>query len=107
MFIGGGRNLIDEITDAEVVAERVPRLNRHFDAIQDVRKAIEEATITKMGSMAFGITNKGTMMRVANIPQSVWSAVHNVDSETFINRKKFYRWLGRHPEYRVGKQVSR
>ncbi len=107
MFIGGVRNLIDDVTDAEVVAERVPRLARHFDAIQDVRKTIEEAAITKMGSMAYGLTNGGNMMRVASIPQSVWAGVHQVSPETFSDRRLFYRWLNRHVEYRVGKQVTR
>ena len=107
MFIGGVRNLIDDITDADVVAERVPRLARHFDAVQDMRKAIEEAATVKMGSMAFGLTNDGNMMRVASIPQSVVGGVAQIAPETFSDRRLFYRWLNRHPEYRVGKQVTR
>ena len=107
MYICGTRTILDEITDADVVAERVPRLGRHFSGIQDVRKAIEEATVPKMGSTCYGLTRGGTMMRVANMPISVWAATKQIDQHWARDKRKFYAWLRRHPEYRVGKQVSR
>lgn len=95
--------------EPEVLTERVPRLRFQFDAIQDLRKQIEEAstTITHAHSQAYGMSNGGTFMRVACIPQSVWAAMKQVDQNLFKDKKRFYRWLNRHPEYRVGKQVTR
>jgi len=60
-----------------------------------------------MGSVAHGLTRGGTMQRIANIPLSIWAGMHQVDehAEILRNKRKFYAWLNRHPEYRTGRTV--
>ena len=107
MFIGGVRNILDEVSDADVVAERVPRLARHFDAIKDLREIKEEMAPIKSGSLAVGMTNKRTMMHLFNIPMSIWSVWESREPGYFSKRKNAYKFRNEHPEYRIGKHQIR
>lgn len=107
-FVNGKETEIDFISDAARIAERMPRYQEHFDAIREKSVALAEAAHVKAGSTAIGMSEGGTMQQIASgIPISVWAAVHQHDPEIFLNKRKFYAWLAKHPEYRVGRTIIR
>lgn len=68
-----------------------------FDLIKQMRQADEDlATITNHGRVMGGT---GEYKRVASIPQSVMVAAMVLEPDLLLNKKKFYSWLDRHPEY--------
>ena len=108
MFIGASRSVILDVMDPNTVVERVPRLdNGFFDPMQELRKAKEEAAVSKSWAHSVGFTDKGTMQHLITVPLSIWAAIENLEPGFFSNRKNVYRLREEHPEYRVGKQVPR
>jgi hypothetical protein len=108
MFISASRSVILDVMDPNTVVERVPRLDRgFFDPMQELRKAKEEAAVSKNLSHAVGMTDKGTMQHLVTVPLSVWSAIEQLEPGFFSQRKNVYRLREEHPEYRVGKTVLR
>jgi len=107
-FINGKETEVDYISDVDRITERLPRYQEHFEAIQERSKVLAECALAKMNSQAVGMSRGGTMQQIAaGIPISVWATMHQIDPELFLNKRKFYAWLAKHPEYRVGKTVIR
>lgn len=107
MYIGKDRKLFDEISDPIELAKRVPAYGRHFDGMAEFKKAIEEATIVKTGSMAHGLTAGGNLQRLGTIPIGLWAVIEELEPGFFSKRSTFYPWLNKNPTFRVGRTVIR
>jgi len=107
-YLNGLRTDVDRAIEPENLARRIPRFARgYFDPLQDYRKAIAEAARTKMGSTAIGLSQGGRMQHIGNMPLSVWAVLMNRHPEIFLERKAFYAFMRKHPEYRVGRTIIR
>lgn len=97
--------ILDEVTSAHVLKDRLPegRMDQFVEAVSDIHQAHEEiAKITNARRIA-GMSEGGNMMRVASVPLSVVAAIEQVEPGLFQDKKRFYRWLNRHPEYQCVK----
>lgn len=101
-YVAKGSSLLDEISDPEFLVSRVPSFAQFFDSVDVLRDAVYEARQVTMGRQRVGMTNDGTMMRVACVPQALWAAILAVEPKMLQDKKLFYKWLNRNPQYRVG-----
>lgn len=101
-FITKGSNLLDEISDPGTLCRLRPSFVDFFDALDAVRDATFEARQIIAGRERVGMTNDGTMMRMSVVPANVWAALKAIEPNLTKDRKTYYRWLNRNPQFRVG-----
>ena len=104
-YIKKFEQVLDEVTSAHVLKDKLPegRMEQFVEAVSDIRAANEEAyKITNFKRVA-GLSDSGNWMRVATIPLSVIAVIEQVEPGLFQDKKRFYRWLNRHPEYQCVK----
>ena len=101
-FITKGSNLLDEISDPNFLISRQPSFVEFFDALDAVRDAVHEARQIVAGRERIGMTNDGTMMRMSVVPRNLWMALKAVEPNLTKDKKIFYKWLNRNPQFRVG-----
>lgn len=97
-------DLIDEVTSARALRERYPdgRIENLVEAVADVRAAMDECRAISNVRTVSGLSNDKTWMRMAHVPLEVVVFLEqNVDPNFFRDKKTFYRWLHRHPEYQT------
>ena len=97
---------IDFISEPKWLIDAIPKFEDLFEGIQDLRAMQEEATKISNATRAVGMTNGGTLMRLACFPKSLYAAIVQVNPNFLKDKPEFYRWLDRHPEYRVGRTVA-
>lgn len=95
--------LIDEISDAETVADRVPRYAERFEALLEVRRANDG--MFEYSSWGRRHVAQGHR-RVASIPEAVMSRIMEIEPDFLISKAKFYAWLDKHPEYQTIRRTS-
>ena len=81
--------MIDQISDPDVLADRIPRWVDRYEALKDVRAE------HRHGDRELG----KHFRRVASIPESLLSRIQEMEPEFLEKRPMFYGWLKRHPEY--------
>lgn len=82
--------ILDAVTDVDTLVRRAPHMADRFDAIQDLR-----------AQTPTDVAIKKDFFRVASIPHTVWYAACEIEPDLPNNKKKFYAWLKRHPQYRT------
>jgi len=93
--------VIDFVSEAERVEQRLPRYQGMFDALVQVRERNDElSTMGSWGRQHF----KSGMGRVASIPASVLNGMLMIQPDLLTDKRKFYAWLDRHPEYQTIKR---
>jgi hypothetical protein len=104
-YIKKFENVLDEVTSAQVLKDTLPegRMETFVEAVSDIRAANEEAYKISNFKRVAGMSDSGNWMRVATIPLSVIACIEQVEPGFFQNKKRFYRWLNRHPEYQCVK----
>ena len=91
MLILGGSSFLDEVTDPNKCAERVPKIHWELEGIADLR-----------ATGAFGKVNQGSAGKhMACIPPDVWAIAVQVEPMMAFDKKTFLAWLDRHPAYKV------
>jgi hypothetical protein len=105
MNILGGSTEVDFIADPHMLVNCHPKFEDMFDGIQDLRVLQEEAAAYSSTLRAAGMSATGNMMRVACMPHELLCAIWEVNPGFLRDRKEFYKWLQRHPYYRVGRSV--
>lgn len=90
-------NEIDWATDGYRLADAMPRHEWHLDGVKELRQAYESED--PRGMLLDGSEH------VASVPWYVMTAlVAKYGGELMENNGAiFYRWLDRHPEYKIGK----
>jgi hypothetical protein len=98
----GPDRLADEICEPETLVKAVPRFGPRFDAIQEMQREAEEdfAQGGRLGG------NDPNFRLVASIPDTLLGRLTDPECPAFIpyfleNKKVFFRWLDRHPEYQT------
>lgn len=86
--------LMSEITDPDLLADRVPYIKSAFEGIEDMSKMMQD--ISRRGKMT-GIAGLGEfdlpIQKVAHIPVHVAEALLAVDPMILTDKNKFYAWL--------------
>lgn len=98
-YIKKGETVIDVVADTAALANRSPNLAAKFDNIEGVRKEHDELSVWTNWGRRYGGT--GEYKHLARIPDGVMSALLAVKPDFLQDRKAFYKWLNRHPEYRA------
>jgi len=90
--------VLDFISEAETVEERMPRYEGVFDAIAEIAAAEDDlAVLGSWGKQHF----RAGMGRVASIPPSTLNGMLMIQPDLLTDKRKFYEWLDRHPEYQT------
>jgi len=92
-------NLIEEITEQDELAKRIPWFNTHLEGVQDLRILQAEASTLGKFTRQSGFTPCRTMQRIASIPWPVAVAIKEIDPTFFRDPAKVGRFLKKHPEY--------
>lgn len=100
--VGGGSTVLDDVTDAATLCRRVPSFVQFFDALEMERDVAWESRQIINAREKVGMTAEGTMMRLAVIPLNVRAVILAIEPNFYKDKKLFYNWLNRHPQYRVG-----
>jgi hypothetical protein len=102
-FYDSPEKVIDHVSDFNNLRQRIPeRMDNLVEAVSDVKSAMEYGKQVNNKREAIGLSPGGTWFRAASIPVSVLSVIEQIDPGFLKDKKKFYRWLGRHPQYRTG-----
>ena len=88
--------MLDQISDPEVLAERIPRWIDRYDALKDIRSE------ARLGGRPLG----QHFRRVASISESLLSRLQEMEPGFLEKRPVFYGWLRRHPEYSATDKVQ-
>jgi hypothetical protein len=95
-YIQRSTGFIDEISDSEVLADRIPRYSQRFEALKEIREASEDMwSYTTYGRQHIS----GGTRRVASIPEPLLSRLLEIEPDFLINKPKFFRWLDKNPDY--------
>jgi len=87
-FVRPSEGLMDKVCDPSGLVARNPDVADRFDAIQELR------------SMDDGSLHRGSeFRRVANLMGPVEDLLRAIEPEFLSDKKKFYGWLDKHPEY--------
>lgn len=98
------QKVADYVSDVDVLRQRMPeRINNLVEGISDIRSAYEYAKRVNSAREAVGLSKNGIWFHAATIPVSVITALEALDPEFIKDKRKFYPWLARHPQYRTGK----
>lgn len=93
--------VIDEISDARTLAERVPRLRERFDGLVDIRDVTSEVYRPFKSNEGEGAR------RIASIPEALLGRILEIEPDLLLDRLKFEAWLAAHPEYRTTPKPAR
>jgi hypothetical protein len=103
-WIAPSEKYVDQITDAENFRQAAPDYwNPRLDAIAELReanRALEAYTSFSIG-MAGASRKTGDWKRVASVPHTILQAALVLEPDLLLEKKNFYRWLDRHPEYQA------
>lgn len=89
--------LMDDLANSDDLVRKVPGHEEMLDGVREIREASEQlATISNWGKLEAADQN---MKRVASIPQYVLQLALVYQPDLLMNKKKFFAWLDRHPEY--------
>lgn len=92
-------NEADWATDAYRLGDRMPRHRRALDGVKDLREAHSKAVLA-------GEPSPGGR-HVASVPWYIMTALLGVYGEELFadDGKLFYKWLKKHPEYKVHEKI--
>lgn len=98
----------DQATSAAVLSERLQpgRVEGFVQAVADIRQMEEYAAKVSSARRIAGLSGSKNFFYTATIMTSVVAALLEVDPDFFKDKKKYHRWLARHPEYRVGSRIG-
>lgn len=102
-----GDNIINTFTDPQLLVKAYPGFKAEFDAMLERKKAYEDAKSTGGDRDLVGMVPKGAVMIRAQVPWPVLAAIKNIDPFFLRDKKRFNRWLDRHPIYRIGRYINR
>lgn len=103
----GGDTEQDWISQPGVLIDAAPKFEDLFQGIQDDRTMRQEIRAISNTRETYGMTKEGNMMRVACFPHELYAAIVLVNPFFLKDKPEFYRWLDRHPYYRVGGCLAR
>lgn len=95
-FIRPTENLMDKVVDPASLVARNPEVADRFDAIKELR-ALDD------GSLHRG----NEFRRVANLLGPVEDLLRAIEPEFLSDKRKFYAWLDKHPEYCTYRRPAR
>jgi hypothetical protein len=103
------RKLIDQITDIDVLTERIPRIQTFLQGVQEQRQLIASQGPEHRGQFTrtSGWWADGSTMYLGTLPVSVKAAIELIDPEFFDSKRpeKAIRFFRDHPEYIVTQVV--
>ena len=106
--IATGERMIDYLTDEHRLAQSNPRVAAALEATKEVRNVAEE--ILYQGSIHKLHPDAAKMGRaIASLPMEVYLALANLHPEWFMtsDKREFFKWLDKHPGYRLERKVRR
>lgn len=92
--------LAHEVTDAQGLADRFPHIRRQLDLINDIRTIGDEVNI-KANFWEHRNQQGSAGKMVAMIPVEVWAMLVAACPAIDHDKKLFYMWLDKHPEYQA------
>jgi len=106
-YVGGQETEQDWISEPRHLIDAAPKFEDTFAAIQDHRSTLQEIRKISNARTAVGMSAGGNMMKVACFPHELYAAIVLVNPFFLKDKPEFYRWLNRHPYYRVGGNIAR
>lgn len=95
--------LIDEVSDLEQLAAHGYDSDAFVEDVTDVQEALETARkLSNIGSIS-GMSHGGSLFWAARMPPGLVYWIEKVDPDLLRNKPRFYRYLDRHPQYKMGK----
>ena len=99
LIFGTQPTFLDEMTSGEEFSKHLPHISNQLDAIHDIQP-LDEITQIKAGFMPNA--KQGSMGKlIANIPWEIWAMLCQIDPDIDHDKKRFYSWLDKHPEYKA------
>jgi hypothetical protein len=87
-FVGKNEGVVDQVTEPSLWRDRVDGFVSTMDAVKELRE-----------DNGAGLGLKGGWKHVASIRGPVLEVAELVDGDMINDKRKFYGWLDRHPEY--------
>lgn len=106
--IGNGQKVIDYLTDERRLAQDNPNVAAALEATKVARNVAEEmlyqGSIHELHKDAFKLGRA-----IASIPMEAYLAIANLHPEWFMttDKREFFKWLNRHPAYRLEPKYSK
>ena len=100
MRILSNQRLVDQMTDAGQVVERLPHIGPQLDIIKDIRNVGDEVNV-KSSFWEHRKQEGSAGKLVACIPWEVWVMLVQLHPDIDHSKEKFFRWLRAHPEYQA------
>jgi len=87
-----GKSEMDDVTSADLLMKVAPDYYRdRFEAIADLRK-IDDGTLHRGNEFR-------RVASLVNVP--MWDVMNVLDPTWMKDKRRFYDWLSKHPEYRT------
>lgn len=99
-------NLIEEITNHDELAQRIPGFNTFLEGVQDLKTLNAEMSTLGKYTKQSGFSKCRTFQRFASIPWPVAVAIKEIDPLFFKDPVKVGRLLKKHPEYMVVQAIK-
>ena len=93
--------LVDELLDPQIIKD-LPGHNQFFQDNADIRKAEMDCASVSNMRVVWGMTRGKRMIHIGRIPLGVWAQLIRRDPYFLQDKHKFYAFLDKHPEYRIG-----
>jgi hypothetical protein len=100
MQIHTNRKFVDDMTDADSFDERLPHIGPQLSVIREIRNIGDEVGLKS--EFVSHKSNEGSCGKlVACIPWEIWVMLVQLDPDIDHDKKRFYAWLDKHPEYQA------
>jgi len=99
-------NLIEEITNHDELAKRIPGFSTFLEGAQDLKTLNAEASQLGKYTKQSGFSKCRTFQRIASIPWAVACAIKEIDPTYFRDPVKVGKFLRKHPEYAVVQTIK-
>jgi hypothetical protein len=99
---------VDKLTSAAFLSTLFPQQIQEAMAYNEaLRRKNEENSKVSSRGLTTGLTKDETCQDTASFPTVVQTILLHYAPETLWEPEKFYKWLNKHPEWRVGRTVCR